>query len=430
MLIGGAGIAAAAVAVRLCMLGFRPLILATRSRILPGVEAIPEAALPLFEELGMRQILRQANGLLVEGFENHWRAGVPVLRPGRWVHVERALLAKAAINYALKQGTVLRLCESLPKLVGSVSVCIIHDGKRLSFEAAIDGTGRSAVWSRPIQRCGRQLADIFVSSRQLSSRGRVVRLSQGWAYRIGMKHSTTVAMLGEYGAHRHAPDMLAREALGLIPGQIKYSGRRPAFPQWSENPIRKKTIAIGDAALAYDPLAGQGIRFALSSAFAAATVVNTWRHSPGEGVVAERFYLEYLAQSRSRHLKSLDQIRLDDQPAPPAVSALPEAVIFSGQTTKTELHLNSGIVSGSAILLPDGSPVRWVGGVDLLRIRDMAREPIRSTELVQRLASVDLTPSRALAVLGWCVRHELISLALNWPPADTSQQAPNSSGVH
>ena len=412
VLIGGAGVAAAAVAVRLCALGFRPLILATRSRILAGVEAIPEVALPLFEELGIGHILHQADALVVEGFENHWRAGEPMLRPGRWIHVERALLAKAAMRHALEQGAVLRLCQSLPKLVGSDSVCIINDaGPRLSLEAVIDATGRSAVWSRPIRRRGRQLADIFVSSPQPSPRGRVVRHSQGWAYRIGLKHSATVAMLGKYGAHRQAPDAPAQEALGLISGQIKYVGRRPAFPQWSENPIRNRRIAIGDAAFASDPLAGQGISFALSSALAAASVVSTWRHSPGQAAVAERFYLDYVTQSRCRHLKSLERIGSEEQPAQSAIDPLPEVVIFSGQTTRTDLHVNSRIVSGLAILLLDGTPVRWVGGVDLLCIRDMARGPVRSSELAERLVSAERIPSLIDAVLHWCLRRGIITRA-------------------
>jgi hypothetical protein len=409
VLIGGAGIAAAAAAVRLCTLGFRPLILVTRTRILSGIEAIPEAALPLFDELGMGHILWQANGLLVKGFENHWRASQPALRSDRWIHAERKLLAEVAIHHAVKQGAVLRLCEFLPRLVRADSFRIPHEGKVLNFEAAIDATGRSAVWSRPIQRCGRQHADIFASSPQSSPRGRVVRLSPGWAYRIGLKHSATVAMLGENGADRYAPDAVAREALGLSPGSITYAGRRPAFPQWSETPIGNKRIAIGDAALAFDPLAGQGIRFALSSALAAATVINTWRHSPSDAAAAERFYLDYLAHSRIRHLKSLDQIRLENPPTQPAISLLPEVVIFSGQAAVVDLHVKSRIVSGLAIRLPDGSAVRWVGGVDLLRIQDMARHPISSLDLVHRLLSGELSAVQARAVLGWCVRKELLS---------------------
>src|SRR5437899_5503017 len=151
VLIAGAGIAAAAAAIRLCALGLRPLILATRNEILPGAEAIPELALPLFAELGLDHILREARGVMVEGFENHWNADDPMLRGGRWMHVERSLLAKGAIREAVKRGAVLRLCRSLPKLCSRRhSVGVTHEGVR--FGAAIDATGRSAVWSRPIHR--------------------------------------------------------------------------------------------------------------------------------------------------------------------------------------------------------------------------------------------------------------------------------------
>ena len=429
VLIGGAGIAAAAVAVRLCSLGFRPFILATGTSILSGVEAIPEVALPLFDLLGMRHILWEANGLLVQGFENHWRPSEPALRPGRWIHVDRVKMAKAAIGHALKCGAFLEVCASLPKLVGSDPICITYGGKRMTFEAAIDATGRSAVWSRPIQRYGRQVADIFTFSPQSSPRGRVVKLSSRWAYQIGLKDSTTVAMLGEHNAHQQAPDAPAREALRLKSEQSKFVGRRPAFPQWSENPLQKKRIAIGDAALAFDPLAGQGIRFALSSAFAAAAVVNTWRNSPAEIESAERFYLEYLAQSCSRHLNSLEQIRFEEPPAKLTTHPLPELVIFSGQTITTDLHVNSRIAPGTAVLLPDGTRVRWVDGVDLLRIQYLAREPVRSTELMQQLASAGVTPIRARALLGWCMRHALISAAATDRPRSytLAEDAPGPS---
>jgi flavin-dependent dehydrogenase len=423
VLIGGAGIAASAVAVRLCTLGFRPLILATQSRILSGVEAIPESVVPLFEELGMRHILRQSNGLVTEGFENHWRSGDPALRPGRWIHVERARLAAAAVRHAVDCGAVLRLCESIPKLAGSGPICVNHGGMRLSFEAAIDATGRSAVWSRPIRRRGGQVADIFMSSPQASPRGRVVRLSQGWAYRIGSKNSATVAMLGERSARRRVPDVSTRKALGLISEQIGYIGRRPAFPQWSENPIQGRRIAIGDAALAYDPLAGQGIRFALSSAFGASTVINTWRHSPGDATAAERFYLDSVTQSRSRHLRFLDELHSAGTGGERASLLVPEVVIFSGKTLPVDLHVNSRIVSGLAVILADGTPVRWVGGLDLLRIRDLTRKPVRSADLLRQLVSANLTSLQAAALLHWCVRHELVSAAsavVAWRLAETA----------
>ena len=411
VLIGGAGIAAAAVAIRLCKLGFRPMILATGGHILPGIEAIPEAALPLIIELGLEPVLRKVNSVMVEGFENHWTVDEPELRPGKWIHVERSLLAKAAIVEAVHHGAVLRLCRSLPKLSSRPnSVHIALDGVRLHFEAAIDATGRSAVWSRPVRRRGRQLADIFNSPRDLSLRGRVAQLENGWAYRIGVEGSTTVAILTPQRGSR-AADAEAQEALGIARGEFEHIGRRPAFPQWSENPVQQRRLAIGDAALAYDPLAGQGIRFALSSAMTAAAVVNTWRNSPRGRERAAHFYYDYVDQSRRRHLEFISQLRAPKTSAAVATDLLQGVVVFSGQTKITELQVESGIVTGEAVVLPGGAAVRWVGGLDLLRLRDLARGPVRPSEIAERLASPACSPSHISAVLHWCVRHGLISAA-------------------
>jgi len=411
ILIGGAGIAAAAVAMRLCKLGFRPMILATGGHILPGIEAIPEAALPLVKELELEPVLRKANSVVVDGFENHWNVDEPELRTGKWIHVERSLLAKAAIVEAVHHGAVLRLCRSLPKLSSRPSsVHIALDGVQLHFEAAIDATGRSAVWSRPVRRRGKQLANIFKCPQELSLRGRVVRLGKGWAYRIGVEGSTTVAVLTPQRGSQ-AADAKAQDALGIARGEFEHTGRRPAFPQWSENPVQQRRLAIGDAALAYDPLAGQGIRFALSSALTAAAVVNTWRHSPGGRERAAHFYYDYVDQSRRQHLEFIGQLRAPKTSAAAATGVLHEVVVFSGQTKITELQVESGIVTGEAVVLPGGAAVRWVGGVDLLRVRDLARSPVRPSEMAERLASPECSPTHITAVLGWCMRHGLISAA-------------------
>jgi len=95
-----------------------------------------------------------------------------------------------------------------------------------------------------------------------------------------------------------------------MPKGARYLGRRPAFPQWCENPIEGRRIAVGDAAFAYDPLAGQGIRFALASAFAAASVIQDWKENGDHGA-ANRFYRDFVGQARVRHLEFLAKLELD-----------------------------------------------------------------------------------------------------------------------
>jgi flavin-dependent dehydrogenase len=407
VVIGGAGIAATAVALRLCNIGFRPLLLGTPARIFPGIEAVPAVVCQLFEELGMQQILRQIGATVVEGFENNWYLGAPVLHLGQWIHVERRRLAEAALREALRRGASLRICGSLPKLsILSDSVSIVHGGTQLRFEAAIDATGRSAVWSRPIRRLGSQLADIFEATGNICSRARVVRLPGSWAYQIGVGRSTTVAILHK-DRTRQTPDASTCEALGIASEHLRYVGRRPAFPQWSENPIQGRRLAVGDAALALDPVAGQGIRFALSSAFAASAVLNTWKNFPGE-CDATGFFRRFVAQCRERHLRFLDVLQRPSPPVKSRASSLPNSVLFCGQTTRSELQVGARIILDEGILLQDGTSVRWLGEFDLLRIRDLAQRPVRSSDLLHRLGSEDRILSQAAALLHWCLQHEIL----------------------
>jgi hypothetical protein len=409
VVVGGAGIAAAASSIRLSALGFHPLILCTPSRPLSGIEALPDVALPLFAELGMGRVLHEAQATAVEGFENHWRGEALVVRPGCWIHVERARLAEAAIREAVRRGATVETCRSLPTLFCEPDgVRVVLEGAQLRFDAALDATGRSAVWSRPVRHCGRQVADLYTLSAQDSPRGRVVRLPEGWAYRIGLNLATTVGMVAAVGRGRSPLDAHGRLVLGLNSSGWKYAGRRPAFPQWSETPAQGRRLAVGDAALACDPVAGHGIRFALSSAFAAAAVVNTWRNSSCESNSAERFYNNFVIQSRQRHLQFVEQLWRTEFSHRPQPASLPEVVVFSGWTIPVEVQIGSRILTDEAVRLADGGHVRWVGGVDLLRVRDLARKPVRSIELKERLASENLGPEQATALLAWCAREGVI----------------------
>src|SRR5689334_2395467 len=89
IVIAGEGIAGAAMALRLLSLGHTPCLIALGRAIVEGTEAIPEAAFPLISELGLDDASLEAGGKIVNGFENAWVPGAPVLRPGRWLHVDR-----------------------------------------------------------------------------------------------------------------------------------------------------------------------------------------------------------------------------------------------------------------------------------------------------------------------------------------------------
>ncbi len=374
VVIAGTGIAAAATALRLVSLGFLPRLVSLGRVMTPGIEAVPEGAFPLIAELGLEEAVSRAGGRIAEGFENAWTPA-PVVLPGKWLYVERSAFAVAAIEHALARGARITHAKTLPAAPGD------------SF-AAVDATGRSAAWSRPIRRHGNQVADLYEMPSAVA-RGRIERCPEGWTYRIG-------STLGVVSRLRRRPG---------VPAGARYLGRRPAFPQWCEDPVRGKRIAVGDAALAYDPLAGQGIRFALASAFAAAPVIRAWT-GDGDPEAAERYYRSFVAHARIRHLEFLAKLELDE--APEVHGPPPGRVRFRGRIGTAELCVDSRVVTDQVILLADKTAVRWVGGVDLLEISRLARTSTTLELLVAELVSTSVDPVRARAVLIWCLRKGLL----------------------
>ena len=411
VLIGGTGIAAASVALLLLARGIRPLLVATARRPLPGIEAIPEAGLALFSELGILHVLKNAGAEVFEGFENQLRDAQLAL-PGRWVHVDRSRLADGVLREALRNGAGLRTCSTLPQISRQAAdyIEVFLDGERLRCGAAIDATGRSAVWSRPILRRGRQAAELFRVEGEAPQRGRVVTCSRGWSYRIGLPGSTTVAVVTDNHPSKLLPEPLWL-ALGLSSKSFEFVGQRPAFPQWAERPVRGRILAVGDAAFACDPIAGQGICFALASSFAAAAVVNTWLNSPAQSTAAEQFYLAFVEQRRLHHLEALGRLAGTGRAPRSEWVDLDDRVRFTGHIAISALQKDSRIVEGDVVLLSDGTKVRWVGGVDLLRISELTRTPISIAELLRLLVSGGMESPRASAVVQWCVQQQVIGNA-------------------
>ncbi|HMG86544.1 MAG TPA: hypothetical protein VK574_12510 [Terracidiphilus sp.] len=168
---------------------------------------------------------------------------------------------------------------------------------------------------------------------------------------------------------------------------------------------------MGDAALAYNPLAGQGIRFALSSAITASSVINTWQTAPSHATAAERFYRAFVARSRDDHFRFVDHWQTHS--SPPSIEKampVPEAVTFSDQIVPAEMQMNGEIRTDLAFRLPDGECVRWVGGTDLLELRNSLPATIRLADLTARLTAATGDLSRARALLQWCLRSQVLRI--------------------
>ena len=208
-----------------------------------------------------------------------------------------------------------------------------------------------------------------------------------------------------------------RQALCLPQTQLRLTARRPAFLQWAEEPIKDRRLAIGDAALAYDPIAGQGIRFALSSAIAAAAVVYTWRDLPEYKDVATDFYHELVTTEQQKHLSNMNSLYTNEllpttrQPSNPSLhnTVLPSTICYVGQAKVKGLYIDGLIQPSEVLVLPDGNPVRWVGNFDLLTLRELCKVPLSTAILVENLGSVQINQEQALSLIRWCLEHKILS---------------------
>jgi len=435
VVVAGAGLSGAVAAICLRKLGFPVVLLRPDgARTWSGAEAIPLAALPVFEALGLADLPRRAGAIRLDGFEVDW-GGDEMVRPGEMLHVERRALADAALAEAKSCGTVIISCAGLPRpCEDGLGIRLEIDGRAHQFFFAIDATGRAARWSRPVRRAGRHVADLFLAAGGSSPhRGRVASITGGWAYRIGHHDSTTIGIVADSVRPRQIDGaLLARLAMPVCRPQ--FLTRRPAFPQWAAVPLQGRRISIGDAALAYDPVAGGGIRFALSSAQAAASLIAAVREQPADRA-APAYYLELVESARRRHLKLIrahyqklnlpgwipdhrawaaesGPTRLRNEPDfdPIRLTAPDARVQFCGKVAPTAQRIDDRFVVDDAIVLNDDERVRWLGSLDLLVVRELTLHPQPIARLVAQLDRRGLNPDDALQALRWCIDRRLIGI--------------------
>jgi hypothetical protein len=219
------------------------------------------------------------------------------------------------------------------------------------------------------------------------------------------------------------PDQLALE-LQIPTTGIRRIGRRVAFVQWATRVVEDRVLAVGDAALAHDPISGQGIRFALASALAAAAVIRTWRRSDLDDALAAQFYSEFVATERIRHCGFLQSLyggqfdfkdALDQRPsaatrfAAAPLSTTSDALGFAATVEAAPLHVNGFIERGEVIRLRDGGAVRWLDGFDLLRLRDWAGHEIAVPRLIELMVAEGMPGDKARAIVQWCCGKRILA---------------------
>ncbi|WP_085608191.1 MULTISPECIES: FAD-dependent monooxygenase [unclassified Pseudomonas] len=167
-------------------------------------------------------------------------------------------------------------------------------------------------------------------------------------------------------------------------------------------------IRVGDAAMAVDPLSGNGIFQSLSSALQAPVVINTLLRKPERAALAQRFHRQRVEQLFLRFARIgrdfyADEQRWLDQPFWQARRQWPDAEVAHAQADFAALRiermpvLRDGFVDEAEVVITADQPLGiWhVQGVELAPlVRRLRDEPAD-----QVLAGLTLEQGRA--VRGW-----------------------------
>jgi len=230
-----------------------------------------------------------------------------------------------------------------------------------------------------------------------------------WAYRLGHTDTSWVGVVTATGKLTASVLDAAAGRLGISPAALTAEGRRPAWVQRADQPVAGRRIAAGDAALAHDPIAGQGIRFALGSAIAAAATVATWADDPSRRPVATDYYRGLVEAEEARHRTVLEGLANPDPAATVAEPGpLPAVVRFDAALVQAELSVDGRVELGPAVRLRDGATVRWVGAFDLLDLARLAVDPTPQVLVVAGLLEIGLDVDAARALVTWAVRNGVL----------------------
>lgn len=310
IIILGAGPAACLLALALTRDGLAPLVIG-KPRDRSAAEGLSQRVVEALQQFGC------ANALALLG--PRWRRvsawnGGDVEMNGEFV-IERVAFDAALLDDVRSAGVTV--CEGLIRQTDRDA----NGEWRIRWEDArgqLQGTGadlvvecrgHAAPKTAPDLHQGGTLFSLgrsFEGARAQPRTTFVESFADGWAWgavdTLGRAHIQTVVLPETLGAHGCEPEATHAACLRRLQrmlrrfgGELRASGpvrARGIRPALRAGIAETDFLRIGDAAYTCDPLSGHGVFEAASGAIAAAPVINTLLHRPGEAALALRYLRE------------------------------------------------------------------------------------------------------------------------------------------
>lgn len=308
VLILGAGPAGAAVALGLQRLGYTVQVVSDWRRF-AAVEGVSQRVLDGLRQAGLLRALACAS--LASPRRVQWSAEEQRLN-------QEFLIDRVAFDAAIREDLRAAGIELVAARVRAVEA--ISGGHRVQLESGrtlhgaflVEARGRQAPLAGKRQR-GPETLSLLNQWQEAPGRpaSAVESLVDGWSWMARLADGRCYwqftldaaaaelpgkAQLPAWCAQRRGESLLVRELFGVAALQPASLYARSSTAILCDEASGPDWLRVGDAAMAVDPLSGNGIFQSLSSALQAPAVINTLLRHPQRGELARRFHQQRVTQ--------------------------------------------------------------------------------------------------------------------------------------
>lgn len=189
---------------------------------------------------------------------------------------------------------------------------------------------------------------------------------------------------------------------------------RTSTPILCEESVGDRWIRVGDAAMAVDPLSGNGIFQAMSSALQAPAVINTLLRTPERAALAKAFHqsrvtaLFYRFARIGRDFYQMEE-QWDEQPFWHSRHHWPDDIPMHIVTTFDEFEVKTmpvvqegEIIAADVVVTPDQPLGIWhLGGIELAPVVLAVKQRAEGQTLESCLTGLDFAPKQRATVINW-----------------------------
>ena len=457
----GGGPAGAATSLQVARLGYSVVLLEADTFHRPHVgESLAPGIVPLLDRIGVRQVVEQAGFLRSPPPLVFWAGRIATSRgttapEAGGLLVDRGVFDLLLLNAARRAGVrVIRPAKALrAEHLGPLDWKITAkrpDGN-LMVRAAflVDACGRRSLLPGQRRHLAVPTVAMYAYWRQVPSTVAEPRIEAGlrqwyWAAPlaegvwnaivfVAPSDLTGCATEGSTYCRLLAESELLRDILcGRCTTSVRVCS---ASPVAAEEPVGGDWLKVGDAAIAMDPLAAQGVQAAIAHALSGACVVHTLLTHAGPPEVPINYYRSKLHAAATHHAQVSGGLYEDQYRHCPSAfwkDRAQNAVTHRKQSWESRPLPRDDrplVLSASAVLSEqpaiegdkvfmrrtlcheslDG-PIAFLGGVPVGLLFDAARKPERISEFLLRLAK-HLPPSEACKMVLWLWQRQILTAA-------------------